>query len=112
MTKSDVKFVWDPACLELFDYLKKALCTAPVLKFPPLLLDTDANQYAIGAVLRHIIDGKEQVLCYASRMLSKMDRNYYVTRRELLSVIYFVEQLRHYLYGRKFTIWTDHAFLH
>ena len=66
---------------------------------------------AVGAVLSQVQDGEEKVICYASRMLSKQERNYCCTGRELLAVVNFVRQFKEYLLGRKFLIRTDHAAL-
>ena len=91
------------------------LTTAPILAHPdfsqPLILDTDASDIAIGSVLSQKIDNKERVLAYASRTLSKAERKYCVTRKELLALVYFVKYFRHYLYGREFTVRTDHGSL-
>ena len=54
---------------------------------------------------------KKKVVAYASRCLSKSERKYCVTRKELLAVIHFIKYFRHYLYGRKFIIRTDHSSL-
>ena len=75
------------------------------------ILDTDASGVGIGAVLSQTIEGQEKVIAYASRALSKPERNYCVTRRELLAVIVFLKQFRQYLYGRRITIRTDHGAL-
>ena len=74
-------------------------------------LDTDASGSGIGAVLSQVQDGSEKVVAYASRALSKAERNYCVTRRELLAVVNFLRHFRQYLYGRKIIIRTDHASL-
>ena len=115
LTDQGKKFLWTADCQRAFDQLKGALCTTPVLKFPkpeaPFVLDTDASLTGIGAVLSQVIDGREYVLGYASRTLSKTERNYCTTRRELLAVKHFVQHFRPYLYGREFTIRTDHASL-
>ena len=91
------------------------LTTAPILAHPdfsqPFILDTDASDLAIGSVLSQKIDNKERVLAYASRTLSKAERKYCVTRKELLALVYFVKYFRHYLYGREFTVRTDHGSL-
>ena len=71
------------------------------------VLDTDASLTGMGAVLLQIQDGDEKVIAYAS----KSQRNYCVTKRELLAVVTFVRQFRHYLWGRKFLIRIDHASL-
>ena len=91
------------------------MSTTPILRFPvpdaPYILDTDASLTGTGAVLSQLVDGQERVLGYASRTLSKAERNYCVTRRELLAVVQFVKYFRPYLYGQKFTIRTDHSSL-
>ena len=65
----------------------------------------------MGAVLSQVIDGKERVIAYASKTFSKTERRYCVTRKELCSLVHFVKYFRHYLYGKKFTIRTDHGSL-
>ena len=67
-------------------------------------LDTDACDTGIGAVLSQIQEGQEQVIAYASRSMSKSEKNDFVTDKELLAVLYFVQYFRHYLLGREFTV--------
>jgi len=55
--------------------------------------------------------GSERVVAYASRKLSQQEKNYCVTRRELLAVVHFMKQFRHHLLGRIFVVRTDHAAL-
>ena len=75
-------------------------------------MDTDASDSGIGAVLSQVQDdGTERVIAYASRTLSKAERRYCVTRRELLAAIVFIRQFRSYLLGNKFTLRTDHGSL-
>ena len=89
--------------------------SSPVLALPdwsqPFLLDTDASGTGIGAVLSQIQKGKECVIAYASRTLTKSERNYCVTRRELLAVVTFLQHFRPYLLGTPFTLRTDHGAL-
>ena len=91
------------------------LIQTPNLSYPnfneSFILDTDASNFAIGAVLSQNIDGQEKVAAYASRALTKSERKYCVTRKELLAVVYFVKYFRHYLYGKRFTVRTDHGSL-
>ena len=79
------------------------LVTAPILSFTldegQYILDTDASLYGIGAVLSQIQNGEEKVISYGSKTLSKSQRNYCVTKRELLSIVTFVREFRHYLFG-------------
>lgn len=94
-----------------FDKLKLALSSGPILTFPdfnkPFILDTDASDSAMGAVLSQNKGGAKKVIAYASRTLSKSDRKYCVTKTELLAVVSIVRYFRHYLYGRKFLMRTD-----
>merc|ERR1711893_179753 len=89
--------------------------SAPILAYPDpsaeFILDTDASGYGIGAVLAQVQGGKERVIAYGSKSLTKEERRYCVTRRELLAVVYFLKQYRHYLYGQKFRVRTDHGAL-
>ena len=75
-------------------------------------MDTDASDQAIGAVLSQVNEnGNEQVISYASRCLSKAERKYCGTQRELLSVVNFLQQFKQYLLGHTFMICTDHGAL-
>ncbi len=115
LTDKDTIWHWEAEHQVAFEHLKEQLCTAPVLQFPVpgarYILDTDASLFSIGAVLSQVVAGEERVLGYASRTLSKAERNYCVTRRELLAVVAFTRHFRPYLYGRQFTIRTDHSSL-
>ena len=73
------------------------------------MLDTDASDHGIGAVLSQLRDGMERPIAFASRTLSKSERNYCVTRRELLAIVEFIKQHRHYLQGTRFCIRSDHS---
>ncbi|GFU78557.1 retrovirus-related Pol polyprotein from transposon opus [Trichonephila clavipes] len=93
--------------------LKEALTSSPILIYPqpdkPFILDTDASNESVGAVLSQEIDGQERVVAYWSKCLSKPERNYCVTRKELLAIVKAIEHFHHYLYGQKFLLRTDHA---
>ena len=115
LTKKSVRFYWDEKCQYAFETLKQLLVAAPVLAYPTdegdYVLDTDASNYAMGAVLSQVQNGEERVIAYASQTLSHTQQNYCTTKKELLAVVTFVEHFRYYLYGRPFTIRTDHASL-
>jgi len=95
--------------------LKRALTSSPILSLlreeGELVFDIDASNFGIRAVLSQKQDGVEKVISYFSRVLNRAERNYYVTRRELLSIIESIKAFHHYLYGRKFLVRTDHASL-
>ena len=88
--------------------LKQALSTPPILAFPrtdlPFILDIDAFDHGIGAVLSPIHDGIERFIAYYSRVLSKAERNYCVTRRELLAVVDSVQNFHYYLFLSLFVL--------
>ena len=115
LTEKQKGFQWTSECQEAFDTLKSKLTNSPILSLPDLtkefILDTDASNFAIGAVLSQKTDDGEKVIAYASRALSKSERKYCVTRKELLAVVHFVKYFRHYLYGRHFVVRTDHSSL-
>ena len=106
---------WNEQCDAAFHTLKDSLTSAPILGYPdptlPYLLDTDASKWAVGAVLSQVQEGRERVIAYYSKTLSDSERNYCTTRKELLAVIKAIKHFRPYLYGRKFTLRTDHASL-
>ena len=115
LTKEGVRYKWNKSCQESFDMLKSALEHAPVLQYPdttqPFILDTDASATGIGAVLSQIHDGVEHVVAFFSRTLTAPEKNYCVTRRELLAIVESVRHFHQYLYGSKFTIRSDHSAL-
>ena len=115
LTRKSVRFSWDQSCQDAFESLKSKLVTAPVLAYPKAepqyILDMDASNHAIGAVLSQVQDGEERVIAYASKALHGGQENYCTTKRELLAAVAFVEHFRYFLYGTHFTIRTDHASL-
>ena len=115
LTSKESSFKWDEEEETAFQTLKRLLTEAPILTYPdpsrPYILDTDASNEAAGGVLSQEVDGEERVVAYFSKTFSPPQRNYCVTRRELLAVVLAVTHFRPYLYGRKFLLRTDHASL-
>ena len=95
--------------------LKHRLTTSPVLSYPdfakPFILDTDASYDGIGAVPSQQHKGKEVVVAYASCTLSKSERKYCVTRKELLAAVKFIQHFCPYLLCNPFVLRTDHGSL-
>ena len=87
------------------------MCTRPILQYPdfkkPFTVTTDASDYAIGAVLSQE-NGHDLPIAYLSRMLLKPEQNYSTTEKECLAILYAILHFRPYLYGRKFTLVSDH----
>ena len=104
--------VWETNHQEAFDQLKSALISEPILKLPDenkqFIVQTDASDSAIGAVLLQDHDGVLFPICYISRKLQKREQNYSVIERECLAIVWAIQKLQMYLYGRKFTLQTDH----
>lgn len=112
LTEKGKKFHWGEDCQRAFFTLKSCLISAPVLAYPdPLkqfILDTDASNVGIGAVLSQVEGGMERVVAYASRALTKQERKYATTKKELLSMVTFTKHFKHYLLGAEFVLRTDH----
>ena len=115
LTEKGKHFKWTSDCAEAFELLKEKLVSAPILAYPDMtqgfILDTDASDLALGGVLSQILDGHERVIAYASFALSKPERNYSVTRRELYAVVRMCRHFKTYLYGKRFLLRTDHGSL-
>ena len=116
LTKKKAKFAWGQLQEEAFVKLKQCLTEPPILAFPleqggSFVLDCDASGFAIGAVLSQYQSNAERVIAYGSHTLNEAQQNYCTTKRELYSIVYFVQHFKHYLLGRKFILRTDHASL-
>ena len=111
LLRKNVPFVWDEKT-EAFVALKEILTTEPLLQYPdftkPFVLTTDASSEALGAILSQGPIGEDLFIAYASRTRDKAERNYSSTEMELLAMVWACKQYRPYLYGKKFTIVTDH----
>jgi len=115
LLKKDQAYVWTEDCQKAFGELKRAMTSPPVLALPndqdAFVLDTDAAEGSIGAVLSQVQDGVEKVVAYAGRTLNRHEINYCITRKELLAIVHFTKLFRQYPLGKNFTIRTDHAAL-
>ena len=115
LVNKDIAFIRGSDQQVSFEELKLKLTSPPVMAFPLpealFILDTDASNFSIGAVLSQLQNGEERVISYASKRLEPRQEGYCVTRRELLAVINFTEKFKHYLLGRRFIIRTDHGSL-
>jgi len=115
LTRKGQEFHWDPSQQEEFDELKTKLCTTPVLAYPnfelPFILTTDASKVAVAAILSQVQNGLERSVVYASRQLNKAEQAYSASEAELLALVWAAKYFRCYLYGKRFTVRTDHAAL-
>ncbi|GFV22995.1 retrovirus-related Pol polyprotein from transposon 17.6 [Trichonephila clavipes] len=112
LLKSGVEFHWGPEEVEAFKSLKKALTSDPVLGMyderASTEIHTDTSGYGIGAVLVQIQNNVEKVIAYASRTLTKAEKNYSTTERECLAIVWATNKFRPYIFGKHFTVVTDH----
>ncbi|KAH8232704.1 hypothetical protein KR032_000087 [Drosophila birchii] len=115
LLKKGKKWDWTPRQDQAFQELKTRLTEAPVLVCPDFeqkfVLQTDASEYGIGAVLTQTIDGQERVVAYASRRLNGAEGNYSVTEKECLAIVWAVRKMRCYIEGYRFDVITDHQAL-
>jgi hypothetical protein len=115
LLKKENKFLWSEFCKNSFSDLKKALVSYPVLRQPDFskqfILHTDASNLAIGVVLSQEEDDKDHAVAYFSRLLKGAELNYSISEKECLGVVFGVQKCRHYIWGTKFKIVTDHSAL-
>ena len=108
LTENNRVFVWTSECHVAFHQLKQVLAQTPVLASPTsegaFILDTDASNTGIGAVLSQKQGEEEKVIAYFSRSLTKSEQQYCVTRKELLALVTAVRHFHHYVYGRHFKV--------
>ncbi|GJR85537.1 putative reverse transcriptase domain-containing protein [Tanacetum coccineum] len=111
LTQKGVKFDWGDKQESAFQLLKQKLCGAPILALPEesedFVVYCDASHKGLGVVLMQ----REKVISYASRQLKIHEKNYTTHDLELGSVVFSLKLWRHYLYGTKCTVFTDHKSL-
>ncbi|GJY93726.1 putative reverse transcriptase domain-containing protein [Tanacetum coccineum] len=111
LTQKSVKFNWGEKEETAFQTLKQKLCSAPILALPEgsenFIVYCDASHKGLGAVLMQ----REKVIAYASRQLKIHEKNYTTHDLELGAVVFALKMWRHYLYGTKCVVYTDHKSL-
>ena len=111
LLQKNVKYEWSEKCQRNFDKLKVFLTEAPVLTQQTggreYVIFSDASLNGLGCVLMQ--EGK--VVAYASRQLKPHEKNYPTHDLELAAIVFALKIWRHYLYGEKCFIYTDHKSL-
>ena len=112
LTRKDAVFHWSADCQDVFDRLKTLLTTSLITTFPdfslPFHLYTDASTAGFGTILPQVREGKERIICCASRSLNQVEKAYPATKLECLAIVWAVAKFRPYLMSMPFEVYTDH----
>ena len=112
LTRKDAVFHWSANCQGDFDRLKMLLTTSPITAFPdfsqPFRLYTDASTAGLGEILAQVREGRERIICCASRSLNQAEKAYPATKLECLAIGWAVAKFRPYLMAMPFEVFTDH----
>ena len=112
LTRKEALFHWSEDCQAAFNQLKTRPTTSPITAFPDFSqafrLYTDASTAGLGAILAQVREGKERIICCASRALNKAEKSYPATKLECLVIVWAVAKFRPYLMAMPFEVYTDH----
>lgn len=113
LLEKDRKWKWTKECQVAVSKIKEIITSDMVLTHYdpdlPVTLACDASSYGLGCVLSHIMpNGQEKPIAFASRTLNKAERKYSQIDKEALSIVWAVKKNNLYLYGKEFTLITDH----
>ncbi len=113
LTRKNQPLRWTADCQRALEDLKDKLVTSPILVkanlSKQLILETDASQHHVAAVLLHYDDeGLPRAVGYFSKKLKQAEVRYSATDREALAIVLACRQFHHYLWGTRFIIRTDH----
>ncbi|XP_055599174.1 uncharacterized protein K02A2.6-like [Uranotaenia lowii] len=112
LLKKDSKFNWTIDCQKSFELSKNALLKSKMLDFydptKPLVVITDACNYGLGGVLAQVVNGEEKPISFTSFSLNNAQKSYPILHLEALALVCTIKKFHKYLYGHKFTVYTDH----
>jgi len=107
--KKGVSFIWDDACQQAFEEIKRYLTQPPVLTAPvsgkPFLLYVQAMDHSLGALLAQNNDqGHEQAIYYLSKTMIRAEHRYNPTKKECLALVFAVQKMQYYLVGQTINV--------
>lgn len=112
LLKKNTKFAWTTECQNAFDNLRHQLMSPKILQYPDFtkefILTTDASDIGCGAVLSQITNDEDKPIAFASKTFTKAEKNKPTILKELLAIHWAINYFKAYLYGKKFTVKTDH----
>ncbi|XP_064479035.1 uncharacterized protein K02A2.6-like [Ornithodoros turicata] len=112
LLRKSVPWQWSASCVDAFEAIKKMLTSAQILThYDPrkeIFLAVDASSKGLGAVIYHRINGHYRPIAPASKALTPAETKYAQIEREALAIIFGVKKFHQYLWGRRFTLFTDH----
>ncbi|XP_041565903.1 LOW QUALITY PROTEIN: uncharacterized protein LOC121467710, partial [Drosophila elegans] len=115
LLRKGVKWEWTDDHQQAFEAVKARLVADPTLACPdftkPFVLQTDASDYGLGAILTQNSDQGERVISYSSRTLNGSEKSYSATEKECLAIVWAIRKLKPYLEGYHFKVITDHMAL-
>ena len=115
LTKERVTFEWTDQCRGAFEQLKQALTANVQLSFPdfdsPFVIDCDASDIGMGAVLSQRIDGRETPIALESRKFTDAEKKWHIREKEALAILYGLTKFRRFVLGCQFIVRTDHKSL-
>lgn len=112
MTGKNAKFEWTEECEKAFQTLKHKLVSKPVLQYPDFdnefLITVDASTFACGGILSQNINNNDLPIAYISRTFEKGEKNKPIIEKELLAIHFAIMTFEPYIWGKHFTVRTDH----
>jgi hypothetical protein len=115
LTRKNIKFEWSKECEEAFIKLRNILLSDLVLRQPDyterFVLETDASNVGLGAILSQELEGTRNPIAFASRKMIPAEKNYSISEKEMLAALWGMEHFQYFLRGKEFELITDHRAL-